>query len=140
MRIAVIATTRNPLTQPFAGGQEAQTAAVLRGMRRAGHTVRLYARDGTDLDLCDELAACLAWFDGYADRLSSALRRVDAGQCAWSTPRTGTPATWSGSSSTRTCRPPSASRAARTAEQPGARRPGPGQRVADSIACQRARL
>ncbi len=57
MRIAVIATTRNPLTQPFAGGQEAQTAAVLRGMRRAGHTIRLYARDGTDLDLCDELAA-----------------------------------------------------------------------------------
>lgn len=57
MRIAVIATTRNPLAEPYPGGQEAQTAAVLRGLRRAGHTVRLYAREGTDLALCDELAA-----------------------------------------------------------------------------------
>jgi hypothetical protein len=32
---------------------------------------------------CDELAARLARFDGYADRLSSALRRVAAGQRAW---------------------------------------------------------
>ena len=57
MRIAVIATTRNPLCQPFAGGQEAQTAALLRGLRQEGHTVRLYARDGTEPALCDELAA-----------------------------------------------------------------------------------
>jgi hypothetical protein len=34
-------------------------------------------------ELCGQLAACLARFDGYADRYSSALRNVDAGQRAW---------------------------------------------------------
>lgn len=57
MHIAVIATTRNPLREPYPGGQEAQTAALLRGLRRLGHTVRLYAREGSDRSLCDELAA-----------------------------------------------------------------------------------
>lgn len=33
--------------------------------------------------LCDRLAACLQRFDGYADRYSSALARVDAGQRRW---------------------------------------------------------
>ncbi|HZH20977.1 MAG TPA: hypothetical protein VEZ18_12360 [Geodermatophilus sp.] len=39
--------------------------------------------EGSFPGLRDELAARLARFDGYADRLSSALRRVDAGQRAW---------------------------------------------------------
>jgi hypothetical protein len=34
-------------------------------------------------NLCSELAACLARFDAYADRYSSALRKVDMGQRAW---------------------------------------------------------
>lgn len=57
MLIAVIATTRNPLREPFDGGQEAQTAAVLRGLRRRGHRIRLYAVRGSDPELCDEFAA-----------------------------------------------------------------------------------
>ena len=39
--------------------------------------------EGSFRGLCDELAARLARFDGHADRLSSALRRVAAGQRAW---------------------------------------------------------
>ncbi|WP_113705160.1 transcriptional regulator [Nonomuraea lactucae] len=34
-------------------------------------------------ELCSQLAECLARFDGYADRYSSALRKVDMGQRAW---------------------------------------------------------
>jgi hypothetical protein len=34
-------------------------------------------------ELCDVLAGCLARFDGYADRYSAALARVQAGQRAW---------------------------------------------------------
>ena len=33
--------------------------------------------------LCDRLTACLRRFDGYADRYSSALAKVDAGQRRW---------------------------------------------------------
>ncbi len=33
--------------------------------------------------LCEELAGCLARFDGYADRYSSALRKAASGQLAW---------------------------------------------------------
>lgn len=33
--------------------------------------------------LCDQLAECLTRFDGYADRYSSALSKVAAGQRAW---------------------------------------------------------
>lgn len=56
MHIAVLATTRNPLREPFAGGQEAQTASLTAGLRARGHTVRLYAQPGTDPGLADELA------------------------------------------------------------------------------------
>ena len=34
-------------------------------------------------ELCDLLAGCLARFDGYADRYSSALARVETGQRGW---------------------------------------------------------
>jgi hypothetical protein len=34
-------------------------------------------------ELCGRLAGCLARFDGYADRYSAALARVDAGQHGW---------------------------------------------------------
>jgi hypothetical protein len=39
--------------------------------------------DGSFRHLCDQLAGCLARFGGYADRYSSALGRVEAGQLAW---------------------------------------------------------
>jgi len=34
-------------------------------------------------ELCDLLAGCLARFDGYADRYSAALARVESGQHSW---------------------------------------------------------
>lgn len=43
----------------------------------------LTAVDGDFRRLCDRLAECLARFDGYADRYSSALRRAAAGGRAW---------------------------------------------------------
>lgn len=39
--------------------------------------------DGSFRHLCDQLAGCLARFGGYADRYSSALGQVEAGQLAW---------------------------------------------------------
>lgn len=55
MRIAILATSRNPIAQPYAGGQESHTAMLARGLRRVGHHVRMYARAGTDPELADEL-------------------------------------------------------------------------------------
>jgi len=55
MRIAMLATSRHPIAEPYAGGQESHTALLVRGLRSLGHFVRLYAVDGTDEDLADEL-------------------------------------------------------------------------------------
>lgn len=55
MRIAVLATTRHPLCEPYAGGQEAVTATLIRALRDRGHTIRLYGVDGTDSDAADEV-------------------------------------------------------------------------------------
>ena len=55
MRIAVMATNRNPLREPYAGGQESVTAALVRGFRKSGHEVVLYAAAGTPDTLADEL-------------------------------------------------------------------------------------
>ncbi|WP_353951692.1 glycosyltransferase [Knoellia sp. S7-12] len=55
MRIAMFATSRHPIIEPYAGGQEAHTALLARGLRRLGHHVRLHACAGTDPSLADEL-------------------------------------------------------------------------------------
>lgn len=55
MRIAMLATSRHPIAEPYAGGQESHTALLVRGLRSLGHFVRLYAVDGTDEDLADDL-------------------------------------------------------------------------------------
>lgn len=55
MRLAVIATNRNPLSRPHAGGQERLTADLVRGFRSRGHHVALFAARGTPADLADEL-------------------------------------------------------------------------------------
>jgi glycosyltransferase involved in cell wall biosynthesis len=51
----MLATSRHPIVEPYAGGQESHTALLARGLRRIGHHVRLYACAGTDPDLADEL-------------------------------------------------------------------------------------
>ncbi|MGK2867509.1 MAG: glycosyltransferase [Mycobacterium sp.] len=55
MRVAILAPTRHPLREPFAGGQERLTADIATGLRRRGHHVQLHARAGTDPALADEL-------------------------------------------------------------------------------------
>lgn len=55
MRLTVIGPNWNPLGEPYAGGMESVVAATVAGLRRRGHTVRLYAAEGTPRDLADEL-------------------------------------------------------------------------------------
>ncbi|UQX89029.1 glycosyltransferase family 4 protein [Jatrophihabitans telluris] len=43
MRIAIIASARFPIRQPFAGGLEAHTWSLAEGLRRRGHQVTLFA-------------------------------------------------------------------------------------------------
>lgn len=50
-RIAVIASARFPIRQPFAGGLEAHTWALADGLRRRGHEVSLFAAPGSDPQL-----------------------------------------------------------------------------------------
>lgn len=55
MRIAMFATTRQPIIEPYAGGQESHTALLARGLRQLGHHVRLHACEGSDASLADEV-------------------------------------------------------------------------------------
>lgn len=55
MRIAMLATSRHPIAEPYAGGQESHTALIARELRRQGHFVRLYGVEGTDEKLVDEV-------------------------------------------------------------------------------------
>lgn len=48
LRVALIASARFPIRQPFAGGLEAQTAVLAAGLHRRGHDVTLFAAPGSD--------------------------------------------------------------------------------------------
>ena len=48
MRIALIASARFPVREPFAGGLEAHTWSLVRGLKARGHEVLLYAAPGSD--------------------------------------------------------------------------------------------
>jgi glycosyltransferase involved in cell wall biosynthesis len=57
LRIALIASSRFPISQPFAGGLEAHVWHLSRALARAGHQVSVFAAHGSDLDLgCRTLA------------------------------------------------------------------------------------
>ena len=60
MRIAMIATSRHPIAEPYAGGQESHTALLARELRRQGHFVRLYGVEGTDESMVDEVVPYVA--------------------------------------------------------------------------------
>ncbi|MDO8188523.1 glycosyltransferase family 4 protein [Conexibacter sp. JD483] len=47
-RIALVASARFPIAEPFAGGLEAQVWALADGLRRRGHAVTLFAGPGSD--------------------------------------------------------------------------------------------
>ena len=48
MRIALLAPLRFPIREPYAGGLEAHTHTLARGLRDSGHTVTLFAHPGSD--------------------------------------------------------------------------------------------
>lgn len=48
LRVCVVASSRFPIAEPFAGGLEAHTAALVRELRRRGHDVELFAAPGSD--------------------------------------------------------------------------------------------
>ncbi|MEO9329769.1 glycosyltransferase [Gordonia aurantiaca] len=49
LRIAIIASSRHPIAQPFAGGLEAHVWHLTRALTLAGHEVTLFAGAGSDL-------------------------------------------------------------------------------------------
>jgi glycosyltransferase involved in cell wall biosynthesis len=57
LRIALIASSRFPISQPFAGGLEAHVWHLSRALARSGHQVSVFAAPGSELDLgCRSLA------------------------------------------------------------------------------------
>jgi glycosyltransferase involved in cell wall biosynthesis len=48
MRVALIASARFPIREPFAGGLEAHTWALAKGLQRRGHEVTVFAAAGCD--------------------------------------------------------------------------------------------
>lgn len=48
LSIAVVGPARFPVAEPFAGGLEAHTHALVSGLQRRGHRVTLYAAPGSD--------------------------------------------------------------------------------------------
>ncbi|MFC9583650.1 glycosyltransferase family 4 protein [Streptomyces yangpuensis] len=48
LRVALIASARHPISEPFAGGLEAQTWWLARALNRRGHHVELFAAPGSD--------------------------------------------------------------------------------------------
>ncbi|WP_246389019.1 glycosyltransferase [Corynebacterium incognita] len=47
-RVALVAPSRFPIREPYAGGLEAMCATAVRALRRAGHRVDLYATAGSE--------------------------------------------------------------------------------------------
>jgi glycosyltransferase involved in cell wall biosynthesis len=57
LRIALIASSRHPISQPFAGGLEACIWHLARALAGRGHTVSVFAAPGSDRELgCQTLA------------------------------------------------------------------------------------
>lgn len=61
MRICVIASSRFPISQPFAGGLEAWTHSLVGELDRRGHQVTLFAAPGSDPSLPVEVLPVSAW-------------------------------------------------------------------------------
>ena len=55
MRIGLVASARFPIAEPFAGGLEAHTWSLARGLRARGHDVTVFAAPGSDPALQAEL-------------------------------------------------------------------------------------
>jgi glycosyltransferase involved in cell wall biosynthesis len=67
LRIALIASARFAIREPFAGGLEAHTWALARGLKRRGHEVTVFAGAGCDPELgVHELSAVRPWISAAA--------------------------------------------------------------------------
>ena len=51
LAIAIVASTRHPIREPFAGGLEAHTHLLARSLRRRGHEISVFASDDSDPEL-----------------------------------------------------------------------------------------
>ncbi|WP_254127284.1 glycosyltransferase [Aquihabitans sp. G128] len=51
LRVAILAASRHPIVEPFAGGLEAHTWQLATGLRRRGHRVTVFAGAGSDPSL-----------------------------------------------------------------------------------------
>lgn len=51
MHIGIVASTRNPIREPFAGGLERHTHALATGLRARGHDVTIFASGDSDPDM-----------------------------------------------------------------------------------------
>ena len=69
LRIALIASSRYPIVQPFAGGLEAHIWALVRALSQRGHAVTLFAARGSDPAIARRLVtfAPIADADGRRD-------------------------------------------------------------------------
>jgi glycosyltransferase involved in cell wall biosynthesis len=67
LRIALIASARFAIREPFAGGLEAHTWALAKGLRHRGHEVTVFAGAGCDPGLgVHELSAARPWISDAA--------------------------------------------------------------------------
>ncbi|WP_107656997.1 glycosyltransferase [Nocardia suismassiliense] len=55
LSIALLASNRHPIRQPFAGGLEAHVWHLARALQSRGHRVTLFAADGSDSDAADAI-------------------------------------------------------------------------------------
>ena len=76
LRVALIASNRFPLRQPFAGGLEAHVWHLARALVERGHEVSLFAGSGSDLSLdCAALTVRELTLSAAAQADPSHLRR-----------------------------------------------------------------
>jgi hypothetical protein len=76
LRVALIASNRFPLCQPFAGGLEAHVWHLARSLVDRGHEVSLFAGSGSDLSLdCAVLTVRELLLSAAAQRIRRYLRR-----------------------------------------------------------------
>ncbi len=61
MRICLVASSRYPIREPFAGGLESQTHGLAQELARRGHDVSLFAGAGSDQALSVQLLPALAF-------------------------------------------------------------------------------
>ncbi len=80
LKIALLAFPRHPVAEPYAGGLEAHTHLLARGLREAGHRVTLFAHHASDVSFpVTPYAPAPLNFFGDTRSVASALRVLRSG-------------------------------------------------------------